>query len=389
MNVNVAGKLKDVISRRNFIATAAAATVACRSKRATGYSGYAFVANYEGQAIAAVDLTAFAVVRHIRLNANPTEVLAHPNIKSVFALTPATGTVHEIDPGRLSITRQLQAGSTAVSMRVSWQNPRNLYVLYRDPRRLAAFSLETGKVDWQLTLPGEVRDFDISNDGRSITLSFGESGQLGIVDTTTHQLATLDTGTGLGFVRFRSDGRAIHAADTRERRLLIFDSAQRRLVVRLPLAVRPDQICSHPDGGQLFITGAGLDAVVVVYPYQTQVAETVLAGHTPGAMAASSGVNPYLFIANPASGDVTIFNITTRKVSAAAVVGAEPSFIAITPDNQFALILNRKSGDMGVLRIHDRSATPKTSAGLLSKNAGLFTMIPVGSQPVSAAVRQV
>ena len=53
----------------------------------------------------------------MRLNANPTEVLAHPKVKSVFGLTPATGVVHEIDPGRLAVVRTLQAGSSAMSMR--------------------------------------------------------------------------------------------------------------------------------------------------------------------------------------------------------------------------------------------------------------------------------
>ena len=380
-----------MISRRAFFATATAAVapIACGHKRATGYAGYAFVANYEGQAIAAVDLTAFAVVRHVALNANPTEVLAHPKVKSVFGLTPATGVVHEIDPGRLAVVRTLQAGSSAMSMRVNWQDPTTLYVLYREPRRLAAFSLATGKLDWQLPLPAEAKDFDVSHDGKWVSASFGATGQLGIVDTAARKLHTLDTRAELGLARFRSDGKALMVADVREHRLLLYDTELRRLVVRLPLAVRPDQMCTTADGGQLFITGDGLDAVVVVYPYQTQVAETVLAGHKPGAMATSSGKPPYLFIANPSSNDVTIFNVTTRKVSAAAAVGAEPTFIAVTPDNQFALILNRGSGDMGILRIHDKLATPKTSAGLISKNAGLFTMVPVGSKPVSAAIRQV
>ena len=98
-------------------------------------------------------------------------------------------------------------------------------------------------------------------------------------------------------------------------------------------------------------------------------------------MAASDGVPGYLFVANPTSGDVTILNITTRRVIAVASVGAEPGYIAITPDNQYALVLNRKSGDMAVLLI-----TP--NLGNRQKSAALFTMIPVGSKPVSAAVRK-
>ena len=52
--------------------------------------------------------------------------------------------------------------------------------------------------------------------------------------------------------------------------------------MNLPLAVRPEHICFNADGGQVFVTGGGMDAVVVVYPYYTpQIGQTVLAGHSP------------------------------------------------------------------------------------------------------------
>jgi len=51
------------------------------------------------------------------------------------------------------------------------------------------------------------------------------------------------------------------------------------------------------DGGELFVTGAGMDGVVIVNPYRTEITETVLAGHAPGAMAVSDSL---LFVASPA-----------------------------------------------------------------------------------------
>jgi hypothetical protein len=56
--------------------------------------------------------------------------------------------------------------------------------------------------------------------------------------------------------------------------------------------------------------------------------------------------------------------------------------VAVTQDDQFALVLNRKSGDMAVLRVG--SITPNRL-----KKAALLTVIPVGSRPVSADVRGV
>ena len=153
-------------------------------------------------------------------------------------------------------------------------------------------------------------------------------------------------------------------------------------MVHLPLAVRPDHMCFNADGGQLFVTGEGMDAVVVVYPYYTpQIGETVLAGHNPSAMAASE---TYLFVANPKSGDVSILDIETRRVVAVTPVGTEPSYITITPDDQYALVLNQASGDMAVIRIPN--VTRAVSEQRRWKKGPLFMLIPVGSKPVSAAI---
>jgi DNA-binding beta-propeller fold protein YncE len=153
--------------------------------------------------------------------------------------------------------------------------------------------------------------------------------------------------------------------------LTVLEVPSGRTVVHLPLAVRPDNFCFHPDGGQLFITGEGRDAVVVVYPYFVpEVAETVLAGSRPGPMAASPA---HLFVTNPTAGDVTILNIHRRRVVAVASVGADPGYVTLTPDGEYALVLNRQSGLQPDRR----------------KTAALFTMIPVGSRPVSAVVTAV
>ena len=369
-----------MISRRAIVTAGVVLAAGCRSKRKTGFPGYAFVANEEGQAIAAVDLSAFAVIRHVRLDAKPSDVASSRSIPAVYALTPSTGTIHEIPTDRLEVRRKLARGSSAVSMRV---RGRTLLALYRSPRRLAAIALDEFAPAWDVAIPFEPYDFDVSADGGTAAVSHGREGRLSLIDLSTKKVRTIDARTEIGTVRFQSDGRALIIADKGRRMLLVYDVARAEIIARLPLAVSPDNFCFNADGGQLFVTGEGSDALVVVYPYHTpQVAETVLAGRGPASMAASNTQPPYLFVSNPSSGEVTIMNITTRRVVAVAAVGAEPGYIGVTPDQQYALVLNRKSGDMAVLRIHAEIANRQKSAGLL-------TMIPVGSKPVSATIRAV
>jgi YVTN family beta-propeller protein len=387
----------EMVTRRTFVASGLGAGLAglpgCgRHDRATGFSGYAFVANQEGGAIAAVDLEVFAVARHIRVDGSPTAVLSSSRTARVYALTPDNGSVHEIRTSNLSFSRKLQVAGAALEMRLSPAGDA-LYVLCQRPRQLVRLTLAPMQVAWTLPLPDEPADFDISPDGRTAAVSSSAGCSITFVDIANQRsFPPLRTTGEIGLVRFQplhaadraeSDSRQLIAANLSQRMLSIYDVPRRRLIVNLPLAVRPDNLCFKSDGGQVFVTGEGMDAVVVVYPYYTpQIGQTVLAGHSPGAMAASAAPG-YLFVANPKSADVSILDIETSKVLAVTPVGTQPSSIAITPDDTYALVLNQASGDMAVIRIKNITAAAHWKKG------PLFMLIPVGSKPVSAAIVRV
>jgi YVTN family beta-propeller protein len=372
------------MKRRTLLTGGVAALVSCGRKKGSGFPGYAFVANEEGRAIAVVDLTAFAVVRYVPIYANPTAVIAHPSRPAVYALTPGTGAVHEIDAATLQYRRKAQVARTALSMRLA-PDGRDIWVLCQEPRQLVRLPLDSFRASGRIALAGQPADFDLSPTDRLGAVSFGDAGSLSFIDLAAGRAASpIKLGATVSAVHFRVDGKQLVAAQTQERMLSILDVKMRRKVVSLPLAVEPEHFCLSPDGWQLFVTGAGMDAVVVAYLYQGEVAETALAGRAPGAMAASgktSNTPAYVFVANPESRSVTVMDFETRRAIAIVGVGDEPAAITITPDNQYALVLNRRSGDMAVIRI--AAITAKRA-----KLAPLFTMIPVGSKPVSAAVRR-
>jgi YVTN family beta-propeller protein len=395
-------KIRKMITRRTFsMATLGAGLggagflAGCgRREPASGFPGYAFIANEEGGAVAAVDLGVFAVARHIRVDGAPTAVVANPRTTRVYALTPGNGCVHEIRAGTLTFARKLRVASQALEMRLTPAG-NALYVLCREPRQLVRVDLSALRVAGIVPLIDEPTGFDISPDGRTAAVSSSSGCSLTLVDLDSSRGFPPVRGTGeLGLVRFqpyhgdaaraRSDSEQVIAANVSQRMLSVFHVPSRRLIVNLPLAVRPDYLCFNSDGGQLFVTGEGVDAVVVVYPYYTpQIGQTVLAGHSPGAMAASASPG-YLFVANPKSADVSILDIETSTVLMVTPVGAEPAFIAITPDDKYALVLNQVSGDMAVIRIPNVTAAAREERRW--KKGPLFTLIPVGSKPVSAAV---
>jgi DNA-binding beta-propeller fold protein YncE len=297
----------------------------------------------------------------------------------VYALTPENGSVHEIQIDNLRLLRKLSVASQAITM-VLAADERSLYVLAREPRALVAVALDSFKADWKLQLPDEPVGMAISPDGKTAAVSSARAVHL--VDLEARRLSAPLGQGDYGPVQFLTDGKTLVAGNRGEKLLSAYSVALQRLITHLPIAVRPDRFCFSRDGGQLFVTGEGMDAVVVVYPFYTpQVGDTVLAGHAPGAMDVSE---EFLFVASPLSGDVSILSIATRKLILVVPVGSDPGFIRVTANDQYALVLNRKSGDLAILSVP--AITQKKNR---YSPRGLLTVIPVGSRPVSAVVRAV
>jgi len=344
---------------------------------AVGFPGLAFVANEEGRSIAAVDLTTFSVRKEIAIDGNPTAILSHWR-SAVYALTPRTGTVHEIDPVSLSVRRKARAAGSAVSMRLS-ADTRSIWVLSAEARALVQLTLDTFQPAARIKLPATPADFDLTKERVAISLPAESSVALASLRSGSVE-RMLPAGPNVQTIRFHDDGRQLWCGARGDRTVTEFDVERARMVTRLPVALEPENFCFKADGGELYITGPGLDAVVVIQPYQSEVYETRGVGKSPRAMALSPD---YLFVANRDAGAVTVMNIVTGKVGAVLAVGSEPRHIVVTPDNQYALALNGRSGDMAVIWIE----------GFFRKTRGknaptpLFTMIPVGAKPVSAAVR--
>lgn len=375
-----------MLTRRSILLAGLGSAASCVRRKAKGFSGYAFIANQDGGAVAAVDLEVFAVARHIHVDGAPTAVAARPDRARVYALTPANGSVHEIRTDNLTLAGKITVGQSALTMRAAGNA---VYVLCKEPRQLVALALNPMRIDWKLPLPADPVDFEISPNLATLAISYGPAGVISFVDLAQRTAFPPVSAPGdIGLVRFQSDSRQLIAANLGARMLSVYHVPTRKLAVNLPLSVRPDHMCFKPDGGELFVTGEGMDAVVVVQPYYTpQVDKTVLAGHKPGAMAASGSAasgTGYLFVANPDSGDVSILDLVTKNVVAVTPVGTRPSFITITPDDQYALVLNQVSGDMAVIRIPNVQRAVNEQRRW--KKGPLFMLIPVGSKPVSAAI---
>ena len=362
-----------MISRRAMLA-GAVGLGACGPQLAKRFDGYCFVANKGSRSLAVLNLSRFRLDKQIPLEGEPEAVVTHAGGKAVLVLLPDIGTVVEVPASALTVSRKKKMAGRAVAMRVSGDR---VWVLGRDPNVLVPLDLKTWKSGPPIPLPYAATDFDIAPDGATAVVSYGEKKRFGLFGLAGSGWRNeIPMATDAGVVKFRLDGKQVLIGSAAGRTITVADRETGRVLVVLPMPFAPERFCFNDNGGQMFATGAGMDAVGIVYPYQTELAETVLAGREPGAMTVNSSL---LFVTNPTAGDVTVLSIAERQVVARITSGQGPCAVALTPDGEYCLVVNRGSGNLAVVRLSKLT-------DLRYKKAPLFTVVAVGDEPVAAAV---
>ncbi len=364
-----------MITRRAVVA-GALGLGACGPKLAKRFNGYALVANQGSRTLAVVNLTRFRTEKQISLPVAPGDIVPIRAGSSALVQLPDAGAVLEVTAQSRQIARKAKVPGRLVAMRTT-ANEGTLWLLSSDPAALTPVDLATWAIGRPILLPSLPRDFDVTADGGTAAVTYADSKHFNMVDLRRGAItAQTELPTEPALVRFRRDGKQLLIGSAAGRTITVADRANGQVLVILPLSLNPERFCFNDNGGQMFVTGQGMDAVAIVYPYQTEIAETVLAGRQPGAMAVNESL---LFVTNPPTGDTTVIGIADRKVVARIPSGEEPCSVTLTPDGEYALILNRKSGDIAVVRISKLT-------DLRYKRAPLFTLVAVGEDPVSAAI---
>ncbi len=359
----------------------AAALAGCGPSRAKGFRGYCLVANRSGRNIGVIDLFRFRLRKEIGLDGAPEQMACHPTAPRAYASLPEAGSIVEIDGEKLTTARRVRIGNRLAGISMA-RGKAVLWALSREPAELVEIPLDSFAPRRRIRLPWPPDSFTLSETMAAVASR--ERGAIALAPLQTAAIARIvETRDEPSILHFRLDGAQLIVGSHGGRVLTVYDAAGGRTLVRLPVGLAPRNFCPDNSGGQLYVTGDGMDAVVVVYPYETEIGQTILAGRAPGAMAVTLGDSPLLLVANPESDCVTALdaNNTGKSFVTTVAVGQEPGRIAITPDNQFALVLNRRSGDVSVIRrVSIGNGRP------FRRPTPMFTMIASGEEPVDAAI---
>jgi len=368
-----------VISRRVLLASALAAA-GCGRKLASRYFGWLFIASAGDKALAVADLSDFRRVTSIPLPQAPAQVFRVGT--KVFASCPEGRAIYEIDPEALRITGKIAFPGRIAGCAVCPDGSR-IAVMTEQPAALHLVDPVARRVTARVALPAAPALIDVTNTVAAVSIAGGTTitrislGSAKVIGAT-------EVGFRPGVLRIHDDAKLILAGASDRGEIVTVSSDSGALIARLPLAFTPARFCFNIDngheGGQMFVTGSSGDEIAICSPYQSEVEQTIVGGRTPFAMAVgATGDQSLLYVTNPGSGDLSIFDIDTRMLAASVHIGGKPGEVLLTPDGEYALVVNQESGDVSVVRV-------QTVLDKKNKVKPLFTVFPTGANPQSAAI---
>ncbi|HTL28022.1 MAG TPA: YncE family protein, partial [Tepidisphaeraceae bacterium] len=145
------------------------------------------------------------------------------------------------------------------------------------------------------------------------------------------------------------------------------------LLTILRVAKTPTQLALKPDGGEVFAMNFDGGTISEIATQANEVGGSYNIGSGPvrGVLASD---NATLYVSNFLSDSVAVFDITISKFLGRIQVGNKPDALALSSGGQYLYVANSGSGDLAVIN-------------LSKKGRKFVTMIPLGKQPTSIAVK--
>lgn len=209
--------------------------------------------------------------------------------------------------GHLYLTSELSqkvARYDPVAQRVDWtfdtkQDGTHMVLAARDGKTLFTSNIGSNSIgmltqgagaQWTQTLISVGKGpegLDLSPDGRELWSAHSRDGAISVIDAANGKVThTIEARTQRSNrVKFSTDGRLALVSDVGSGDLVIFDTAKRSEIKRLPLGKNPTGILVAPDGTTAFVAVSGDDRIAVIDLKTLSVPRTIETGDSPDGMA--------------------------------------------------------------------------------------------------------
>lgn len=354
---------------------------ACTGKHPPPKPYLAFVANRDSNTVAVVNLATFRLVRSIPVPSEPTQVLARPGTHELYVLSES-GTLGVItDPGP-QVAATIPIGPGAANLALSRDGIRAAAT--NAAGEVVVIDCASHSVASRVKVGGSLAGLLFAPDGKTLVAADWKGNRLVFVDAPTAKvLGEVQVGKHPGPMAVLPDGSKLFVADTGEPKISAIDVASRQVLSHLELAAEPVGLVLKPDGGELLVFSKDSATLTILDTFHDDVEEDrpLSTGKQPVAgVATADSTKLYILNGGPDGGLVQAIDLQNRAPLGATYVGANPSAIALTPDERYiAVTVDSALAVLGTSPLNPKPKVPGTPLPLI-------TEIPVGAKPVAVTI---
>ena len=368
------------------------------------YREYAYITSGGNGTVSVLDLVNMRQDRVVQVGTNPTGITANPTRNEIYAvntgLSNGIGSLSVIDATTNTVTATIPLHRQPYTISVNSTGTRG-YVANSGSNSVSVVDLlshreiavvGTGEQPGMAMISPDDQTLVVSNRG-SGSISVYQVAPAGTAAPPPKLRATVDQCPGASDIAIvpldprQPSNKAFVACSGGDSVLAISlatpagsgdhqDSSQTRdhLLARLRVGKSPVQLAVKPDGGELFVSNFGSGTISEIATSTNEVGGTYRIGNQPVRGLVSQD-NSTLWVSNFGADSLSIYSIDDGRIAGGVRTGSGPDAIALSADEHLMLAADARSGDVAVIRTHDRNGPE------------LFTMLPAGPRPNAIAVK--
>lgn len=243
-----------------------------------------------------------------------------------------------------------------------------LYVTCKGDNSIQVINVSTGAVDRMIPAGSQPYIITLSTDGSRALVANYDSGTVSVIDTANDTIInTFNVEHGPTGVAISKDNTRAYVSNAFSFCISIYNVATGDRIVTMP-AVQPAGIAIGEDG-LMYAVDPGSNSLLIIDPVAGLINVTIPMGDSYNGITIVPG-GPAL-LSSTTDGNVSFFDLATRKLTDMVPAGNGPYGTAVSPDRQTAYITNMNGNTVTVLDL-DARAVRET--------------IPVGKMPAGVAV---
>jgi YVTN family beta-propeller protein len=360
------------------------------------YREYAYVTNGKSNTVSVIDLRTFALAKTIPVGMDPTGVAANRKKNEIYVVNTGSNNVSVIDAEKNSVVATIGVHGRPYFIDVS-EDGRRAYVANSGSANVSVIDLEKRAVLGNVRVGSEPGLARVSPDGATVVVSNRGDDTVALIDTKLLRVrATLPVCQQPEDIAILPDSSKAFVACSGSSQVASIalesskgggkdgdkkssDPTADRVLALLDVGRTPVNLALKPDGGELIVCDFDSDSISIIETGNDEVGSSALIGQHPTHGVVTSD-NTRLYASNFGSNSVAVYDIDVGRRIATVAVGSRPDGLALSPDQNYLLVLDTQAGDVTVIQKRAPRKLEPTEYSLL-------TMIPVGVQPNAIVVK--